>query len=99
LSYYETSSVSNTFQIEHAGPINWFLNMSANEKYVDKISTIINAGSFSRWTGRNWSKEILTPKRKNQLHYEFDEQWTAGEHKMSLEVQPLTPGVESTSGR
>jgi len=93
LSYYEPSSVSNTFQIEHAGRYQLVLNMSANEKYVDKIFDYNKCRFIFTLDGQELVKRDFNREAGKQLHYEFDEQWTAGEHKMSLEVQPLTPGV------
>jgi len=57
LSYYETSSVSNTFQMNTPGAINWFLTCR-HEKYVDKIFDynkcrfIFTAGRAGTWSKR-----------------------------------------------
>ncbi|HZF01760.1 MAG TPA: DUF1587 domain-containing protein, partial [Methylomirabilota bacterium] len=80
LSYYETSSVSNTFQIEHAGRYQLVLNMSANEKYVDKIFDYNKCRFIFTLDGQELIKRDFNREAGKQLHYEFDEQWLAGEH-------------------
>jgi hypothetical protein len=91
LSYYEAASVSNTFQIEHPGRYQLVLSMSANEKYVDNQFDYNKCRLIFSVDGKETFKNDYNREGGKPLHYEFDEQWPAGGHTMSIEVQPLTP--------
>ena len=94
LSYYQPSSVSNTFQIDHAGRYQLVLNISANEQYVDKIFDYNKCRFIFTVDGQELLRNDYNREAGKKFHYEFDQQWTAGGHKISFEVQPLTPGVD-----
>jgi hypothetical protein len=91
LSYYDAATVSNSFQIEHPGRYQAVLKITAVEKYVDnqfdynKCRLIFRVDDQVAFT-HDYNREGAKP-----LHYEFDEQWAAGTHTVSVEMQPLTP--------
>ena len=94
LSYYDAASVSNLFQIEHAGHYQIVLNMSANEKYVDNQFDYNKCKFIFSLDGKEMFSREFNREGSKPLHYDFNAELAAGEHKLSVEVQPLTPGVE-----
>ena len=75
---------------EHAGKYQLMLDLTASEKYVDnqfdynKCRLVFKSGDkvllsqdFSRQGGK-------------QFHFEFDQDWQAGTHPVTLTVEPLT---------
>jgi Protein of unknown function (DUF1592)/Protein of unknown function (DUF1588)/Protein of unknown function (DUF1587)/Protein of unknown function (DUF1585)/Protein of unknown function (DUF1595)/Planctomycete cytochrome C len=94
LSYYDAASVSNTFQIEHAGHYQIVLNMSANEKYVDNQFDYNKCRFIFTVDGQELFTNDFNREGSKPLRYEFNQELASGDHKMSFEVQPLTPGVE-----
>jgi hypothetical protein len=94
LSYYDAASVSNIFQIEHAGHYQIVLNMSANEKYVDNQFDYNKCRFIVALDGKELFSREFNREGSKPLHYDFNQELTAGDHQLSFEVQPLTPGVE-----
>jgi hypothetical protein len=94
LSYYDASSVSNIFQIEHAGTYQIVLNMSANEKYVDNQFDYNKCKFIFSLDGKELFSREFNREGSKPLQYDFNQPLTTGDHKLSVEVQPLTPGVE-----
>jgi hypothetical protein len=91
LSYYEAASGSNTFQIEHPGHYQLVLNMSANERYVDNEFDYNRCRFIFTVDGKELFRNDYNREGGRALHYDFDQQLAAGDHKMTFEVQPLTP--------
>jgi mono/diheme cytochrome c family protein len=91
LSYYEPASARHVFKAEHAGRYQLILDFSANERYVDnqfdynKCRLVFRADGKELY-GREHAREGGKP-----FHHEFDQDWTAGDHEIVLESQPLTP--------
>jgi hypothetical protein len=91
LSYYKAASLTHDFAAPHAGRYRLTLDLTANETYVDdqfdynKCRLLFNADDKVLAT-QDFSRQSNKPYR-----FEFEEDWQAGTHKLTLEVQPLTP--------
>ncbi len=94
LSYYESASVSNPFQIEHAGRYQMVLNLTAIEHYVNEHFDYNRCRFIFRVDGKELLRKEYNREGGKVLHYEFDQHWAEGDHQVSFEVQPLTPGLE-----
>ncbi|HXD00726.1 MAG TPA: DUF1592 domain-containing protein [Verrucomicrobiae bacterium] len=94
LSYYEAASASNTFQIEHPGKYQLVLNLTAAEKYVDNQFDYNKCRLVFTVDGREVFTNDYNREGNKLFHYEVDEQWPSGEHTMSLQIRPLTPGED-----
>ena len=94
LSYYEPATVSHTLRIEHPGRYQLVLDLSANERYVDNVFDYNKCRLIIRADGQELLRKEYNREGGKLLHYLFDQTWQPGEHKLSFEVQPLTPGVE-----
>ncbi len=97
LSYYQAASVSNTFEIEHAGHYQLLLDLAASEKFVDnefdynKCRLVFKADGqelFSHEYGREGNK---------YLHYEFARDWQTGPHELTFVLEPLTTNAQVRS--
>jgi hypothetical protein len=94
LSYYEAAVVSHTLQVEHPGRYRLILDLSANERYVDNKFDYNKCRLIITADGRELLRREFNREGGKRLQYEFAQQWQAGGHKLSIEVQPLTPRVE-----
>jgi hypothetical protein len=94
LSYYEAATASNAFQIEHPGRYQLVLNLTAGERYVDNQFDYNKCRLTFVVDGREVFTNDFNREGNKQFHYEFDERWLVGEHAMSLQIQPLTPGED-----
>jgi Protein of unknown function (DUF1592)/Protein of unknown function (DUF1588)/Protein of unknown function (DUF1587)/Protein of unknown function (DUF1585)/Protein of unknown function (DUF1595) len=94
LSYYDAATVSNKFQSPQAGHYQIILNMSANEKYADNQFDYNKCKFIFSLDGKELFSREFNREGSKPLQYDFNQELTAGEHQLSFEVQPLTPGVE-----
>jgi hypothetical protein len=94
LSYYEPTTVSHRFPIEHPGRYQVVLDLSANERYVDNKFDYNRCRLIVRADGQELMRNDYNREGGKHLQYTCDQQWQAGEHTVSFELQPLTPGVE-----
>lgn len=95
LSYYEPATVSHTLQIEQPGDYQLVLDLSANERYVDNQFDYNKCRLIIRADDQELFRKEFNREGGKRLRYVFDQKkWQAGGHKLSFEVQPLTPGVE-----
>jgi len=93
-SYYESNAVANTFTILHPGRYQLLLNMSANERYVDDQFDYNRCRFILTVDGHELLREDYNREGGKALRYVFDQQWTAGDHRIFFEVQPLAPARE-----
>ena len=94
LSYYEPANVSHTVQVEHPGDYQLVLDMAANENYVDNKFDYNRCRLIFTADGQELFRKEFNREGGKPLHYAFDQTWKAGAHKLTFELQPLTPGVE-----
>jgi hypothetical protein len=91
LSYYEPATISNRFNVETAGKYQVALEFSAVEKFVDNQFDQNKCRLIFKVDGKELHKADYTREGGRQFKYEFDQDWTAGEHHFVLELTPLTP--------
>ena len=96
LSYYEPASVSNTFRAEHAGRYQLALNVTVNEKFVDNVFDYNKCRLFFSVDGKQLLQQDFSWEGGKPYHFQFSQEWTAGEHALALELKPLTPGEAQT---
>lgn len=91
LSYYRATAVTNIVQIEKAGRYQLLLDLRASEKFVDNQFDYNKAKLVFRVDGDAvWEREF-TREGNKPFNQEISQDWSAGEHTLALEVQPLTP--------
>ncbi len=90
LSYYEAASVSNTVPVQHAGRYQLLLDFTANERFVDNQFDYNKCRLVLKADGQELHSKEYSREGGKAFHYEFDQNWKAGDHELVLEVQPLT---------
>jgi len=96
LSYYSPASVSNTFAVQHAGKYQLKLDLVVNEKYVDNVFDYNKCRLIFRTDGKELFQKEFSWEGGKPYHYDFGQDWPAGNHELEFELQPLTPGEPQT---
>ncbi len=91
LSYYEKDAVSNSFQIEHAGKYQLVLSLAGTEHFIDDEFDYNKCRLVFKIDGEEMLRKEYVWDAGKPHQYEFARSWPAGEHKLSIEVEPLTP--------
>jgi Protein of unknown function (DUF1592)/Protein of unknown function (DUF1588)/Protein of unknown function (DUF1587)/Protein of unknown function (DUF1585)/Protein of unknown function (DUF1595)/Planctomycete cytochrome C len=96
LSYYSPAFVTNIFNAPHTGQYQLNVDLMVNEKFVDDVFDY----NKCRFVFRVDGKELLTKEFSweggKAYHFNYDQNWAAGNHQLDFELRPLTPGVEQT---
>ena len=93
LSYYSPAFVTNTFEAPHAGQYQLNVDLMVNEKYVDDVFDYNKCQLIFRVDGRELLKKEFSWEGGKPYHFNYDQDWTAGNHQLDFELQPLTPGL------
>jgi hypothetical protein len=91
LSYYEPASVTHKFKAEHSGRYQLLLDFTANERFVDNQFDYNKCRLVFKADGQELHRSEHTREGGKAFHFEFDQDWKAGERELVLEVHPLTP--------
>ncbi len=91
LSYYDSASASNTFKAQHAGRYQLLLDFTANERFVDNQFDYNKSRLVFKADGRELHSKEYSREGGKAFHYEFEQDWKAGDHELVIEVHPLTP--------
>jgi len=91
MSYYEESLVTNVFNAPHAGRYQLLLDVTANERFVDNQFDYNKCRFVFKADGKELQSREYTREGSKAFHYEFDQDWKAGEHELVVEMHPLTP--------
>ena len=92
LSYYEPASASATAPIDHDGRYRLILDVTANERFVDGINDYNRCRFSLRADGEELIRRDFVRQDGKPFRFEFDRDWKAGPHRLTVEVEPLTPG-------
>ncbi len=96
LSYYTPAAVSHTFTADIAGKYQLAVALMINEKYVDDVFDYNKCRLSFRVDGQELLREDYSWEGGKPYHYNYETDWTAGDHELSFELQPLTPGEKQT---
>ncbi len=91
LSYYESASVTNAIRVEHAGRYQLLLDFTANERFVDNQFDLNKCRLVFSADGRELHRQDYGREGGKAFHFEFDQDWTSGQHELVFAVEPLTP--------
>ena len=92
LSYYEPSTASATIPVEHDGRYRLALDLSANERFVDGVNDYNRCRLLFLADGEELVRRDFVRQDGKPFRFEFDRDWKAGPHTLTVEVRPLTPG-------
>jgi hypothetical protein len=96
LSYYSPACVSNMFTAGHAGKYQLKVDLMVNEKYVDNVFDYNKCRFIFRVDGKELFQKEFSWEGGRPYHYDFDQDWPAGDHQLEFELQPLTPDEKQT---
>jgi hypothetical protein len=93
-SYYDSTSVAHPFQIQHPGRYQLVLNISADERYVEDQFDYNQCRFVMAVDGQELFHRDFSREGGQAFHFQFDQQWTSGDHVISFHVEPLAPERE-----
>jgi mono/diheme cytochrome c family protein len=96
LSYYSPAFVTNTFSARLAGQYQLNVDLMVNEKYVDDVFDYNKCLLIFRVDGKELLKKEFSWEGGKPYHFNYDQDWAAGDHQLDFELRPLTPGLEQT---
>ncbi len=91
LSYYKPATVRHQFLAEHPGRYQLVLELMGDETFVDGQFDYNKCRLLFRSGGQLLLTQEFSRKRNQPFRFEFEQDWKAGKHDLTLEVQPLTP--------
>ncbi|MEA2631478.1 MAG: hypothetical protein QOE66_1697, partial [Chloroflexota bacterium] len=91
LPYYEPATASATVTADHDGRYRLILDLTANERFVDGVNDYNRCRLLFRADGEELVRRDFVRQDGKPFRFEFDRDWKAGPHALTIEVQPLTP--------
>lgn len=95
LPYYTPGAAEAAISIEHAGRYQLTLNLTATEKHVESQFDLNRCRLLFKIDGATVLTNEFTREGNRAFHYDFERSWKAGEHRLAVELQPLTPGEKA----
>jgi mono/diheme cytochrome c family protein len=96
LSYYTPATVSGTFSAAASGKYQLLVDLRANEKYVDNVFDYNKCRVVFTADGHELMSHDYGWEGGKSHHYEFDQAFDAGDHKLAFALQTLTPNEKQT---
>jgi len=94
LSYYAPATVTNVFRTPQAGQYQLVVDLKANEKFVDNVFDYNKCRLIFRVDGKEKLKQEFSREDSKPFQFNYDEDWTVGDHQLEFELRPLTAGLE-----
>jgi hypothetical protein len=91
LSYYQAAKETLEFETSKAGDYQLLLDMTANESYVDDVFDYNKCRFTFKLGDKVLHTKELTRQGGRAYHLEFAEALPAGNHEVTVEIEPLTP--------
>ncbi len=91
LSYYTPATVTATHRVAHAGKYQLLVDLRAFERYVDNQFDLNRSKLTFSVDGEVLLEQEFVREGGKKFEFTFDREWTAGEHTLSFEMQPIGP--------
>jgi hypothetical protein len=91
LSYYAPALVTNVLSVTNGGRYVLALDFTANERFVDNVFDYNKCRFIFKADGEELFRKEFTREGNRAVHLEFTRDWPAGEHRLTIELEPLTP--------
>ena len=91
LSYYERSTASASSPVEHDGRYRLILDVTANERFVDGVNDYNRCRLIFKVDGEEAARREFVRQDGKPFRFEAERDWKAGDHALTVEVEPLTP--------
>ena len=88
-SFYEAATLAHNFHAEHAGAYHFVLEVEVLGQFEFDPGTCQVV--FKADDRELWQKEFGVGLAGKKFKFEFDDQWDAGDRKLTMELKPLTP--------
>jgi mono/diheme cytochrome c family protein len=92
LSYYKAATSTHGFSASHAGRYQLVLDLTANDRYVDGQFDYNKCRLVFKADGKALLSQEFVRQGGKAYRFEFAQDWSAGKHDLTLELQSLTPG-------
>jgi hypothetical protein len=97
LSYYQPAAVSNVFNLKFPGKYQLAVALMVNEKFVDGVFDHNKCRLIFRADGKELLNREFSWEGGKPYHYQYEQDWAAGDHELSVELQPLTTNAQTRS--
>lgn len=96
LSFYSRAAVSNTFKAGQSGKYQLGVDLMVNERYVDNVFDYNKCRVVFKVDGKEMLQREFSWEGGRAYHYELETDWSADNHELKFELQPLTPDEQQT---
>ena len=96
LPYYQPAMVSANFGAEQAGKYQLAVHVSANEMYVDGVFDYNTCLLIFKADGAVLLEQEFSRQEGKSYHFEYAQDWQAGDHLLQFEIKPRTPDEKQT---
>jgi hypothetical protein len=96
LSYYVPATLAAKHTAEHAGQYQIMVHVSAHERFVDGVLDYNKCRLLFQVDGQELGRQEFSRQEGKSYSFTYDQSWTAGEHTLTFELQPLTPDEPQT---
>jgi hypothetical protein len=91
LSYYTPAMVATKYKVANAGEYQLVLDLRAVEKYVEEKFDSNRCRMLFRIDGEVVLDREFTRQGNKPFTFTYDRTWSAGDHELTCEVQPIGP--------
>ncbi|MEN9676776.1 MAG: hypothetical protein RIS76_2672 [Verrucomicrobiota bacterium] len=91
LPYPQAAVVTNRYPVAFSGRYQLVLNLTATEKFVDDVFDYSRCRLVFRVDGEEVLRREFARESDRTFRLEAERDWTAGDHELRLELEPLTP--------
>lgn len=91
LSYNQAAVTTAKTQVKHDGHYTVNFKLSGHEDFVEGEPDGNRCKVIFKFDGTEVGERELSTMAGREFGYDFPATWSAGEHRLTLEVQPLTP--------
>ncbi|MEO7413582.1 MAG: DUF1592 domain-containing protein [Opitutaceae bacterium] len=92
MSYYTPAVVAAKHRVENAGKYQLVFDLLAQETYADDLFDLNKCKVILTLDGQKLlEQEFVREGYGKKFEYTFDRELTAGEHELSMEIQPVGP--------
>ncbi|HVX13728.1 MAG TPA: DUF1592 domain-containing protein [Pirellulales bacterium] len=96
LPYYVPATLAAKHTAEHAGRYEITVHVSAHEKFVDGVFDYNKCRLLFLVDGQELGRQEFSRQEGKSFSFTYGQSWSAGQHDLTFELQPLTPDEQQT---
>lgn len=97
LSYYVPAWVSHQYDAKHAGTYEIVVDLQADEDHVGNVFDYNRCRVGFKSDDEELLSEEFSRQRGRPYQFRFKQAWQPGPHRLTFELEPLTPNLEQVS--